>query len=82
MSEEALAAFNDAAPKAVKYTERDFARAWVTILSRAMLLSGKGFRMDSPKRRPPQGASRWRGERRADKVGMSKTARGLLSGVA
>ena len=59
-----------------------FRKAWIHILSRAMLQSGKGFRMDSPRRVPPKGASGWRGERRADKVGTTKLSRRLMTGVA
>lgn len=58
--------------------EAQFRKIWIHILSMAMLKTGKGFRMDSPKRRPPQGASRWRGERRSDKVGTTKLSRQLL----
>ena len=80
----ALEALNAAAPepKPIGNTvagmpERKFCQVWISMLSGAMLRTGKGFRMDSPNRRPPQGASRWRGERRADKVGTTKLSRAL-----
>jgi hypothetical protein len=66
--------FNEAVPSrpqgntVLGQPERLFAQAWVVILSRAMLKSGKGFRMDSPNRKPKKGASGWHGERRADKL--------------
>ena len=60
------------------YPERAFRTAWIAILSRAMLQSGRGFRVDTPKRRQPAGAAQWRGERRGDKVGTSKLERRLL----
>lgn len=66
--------FNEAVPSRPRgntvlgQPERLFSQAWITILSRAMLKSGKGFRMDSPKRTPPKGADHYRGERRADKL--------------
>lgn len=41
---------------------------WVQLLRDAMQRSGKGFRTPSMKRRPPAGASKWRGARRPDKV--------------
>lgn len=68
--------FNAAAPepKAAGNTvgghpEPQFRAAWIHMLSRAMLTTGRGFRMDSPNRKPPKGASKWRGERRPDKDG-------------
>lgn len=76
--------FNAAAPapKAAGNTvmdipEREFRMAWIAMLSQAMLRSGRGFRVDTPKRRQPKGAAMWRGARRADKVGTSKTQRAL-----
>lgn len=60
--------------------ESKFRQMWVQMLSAAMLKTGKGFRMDSPKRKPPKGASGWQGERRADKQGVfgsTKLARRL-----
>lgn len=55
-----------------------FRRGWIQLLSGAMLISGKGFRVDSPNRKPKKGVSRWHGERRADKVGTTKLSRRLL----
>jgi hypothetical protein len=46
-------------------------------LADAMLRRRKGCRLDSTRRLPPEGAARWRGERRPDKPGMSKLARRL-----
>lgn len=72
--------FNAAAPQSAPVrtiTERQFCAAWVQTLSRAMLISGKGFRLDSPNRKPRPGASRWHGERRADKPGTTKLSRQL-----
>lgn len=57
--------------------EPKFRQAWITILSQTMLRTGKGFRVDSPNRKPPAGAAQWRGERRADKPGTSKLSRRL-----
>ena len=61
-----------------QFNETEFRKIWIHILSMAMLKTGKGFRMDSPKRRQPKGASKWRGERRSDKVGTTKLSRQLL----
>jgi hypothetical protein len=41
---------------------------WVSMLWQAMAKTGKGYRRPTLQRRPPEGASRWRGERRPDKV--------------
>jgi hypothetical protein len=57
--------------------EPAFRQAWIHILSRAMLKSGKGFRVDSPNRKPRKGASQWHGERRADKTEKTKLERSL-----
>lgn len=60
--------------------ESKFRQMWITMLSGAMLKTGKGFRMDSPKRKPPKGAAQFRGERRKDKQGIfgsTKLARRL-----
>jgi hypothetical protein len=57
--------------------EEQFRQAWIALLSRAMLMTGKGFRVDTPKRRQPKGAAKFRGERRADKVGTTKLSRRL-----
>jgi hypothetical protein len=80
--------FNEAAPprKPVGNTvmgqpEALFRQAWISTLSEAMLKTGKGFRMDSPKRSPKKGAAGWRGERRADKAETSKLERRLLTAV-
>lgn len=69
-----------AAPKKID-AEKLFRQWWIQMLSAAMLKSGKGFRLDSPKRRQPAGASHWRGERRADKVGTTKAGRALMAQV-
>lgn len=61
-------------------TERQFCEMWIHLLSTAMLRSGKGFRLDSPRRQPRKGAARWYGERRADKNGSTKVSRALLAG--
>lgn len=58
--------------------ERTFCAHWVSWLWQAMAARGKGYRQDSLKNRPPKGASRWRGPRRADKVGTTKLERRLL----
>jgi hypothetical protein len=78
-----LEEFDAAAPKPKPHTlnEREFCQTWISLLSGAMLKTGKGFRMDSPRRVPPRGASQWRGERRADKVGTTKLSRRLMTGV-
>jgi hypothetical protein len=60
-------------------TERQFCQLWISTLSQAMLRSGRGFRVDTPKRRQPKGAAKWRGERRADKVGTTKLERSLMA---
>lgn len=78
---EQLKAFNAEAapqPKPKVYLEDIFNRWWVRTISAAMLKSGKGFRLDSPRRTPRPGAARWYGERRADKPGTSKLSRALL----
>lgn len=62
-------------------SERLFRQVWISTLAATMLKSGKGFRMDSPCRRQPKGAAKWRGERRADKVGTTKLERRLMTGV-
>lgn len=83
-----LEEFNAAAPKpetgntVLGQPERLFRQAWITLLSRAMVMSGKGFRLDSPNRKPSKGVSGWHGERRADKVGTTKLQRRLMTGVA
>jgi hypothetical protein len=41
------------------FPEPTFRQAWITILSQTMLRTGKGFRVDTPKRRQPAGASHW-----------------------
>lgn len=61
------------------FPEPKFRVAWISILSQAMLKSGRGFRVDSPNRKPRPGAAQWHGERRADKEGTSKLSRRLLA---
>jgi hypothetical protein len=58
-----------------------FRKFWISMLSGAMLKTGKGFRMDSPRRVPPKGAAKYRGERRSDKPGTTKLSRALLAGA-
>lgn len=55
--------------------EKTFRAYWVSMLWQAMGKTGNGYRRPSTKNRPPQGASRWRGERRIDKPGTTKTSR-------
>ena len=62
--------------------EQKFRTIWISMLSAAMLKTGRGFRVDPAKRRQPAGAAMWRGERRADKVGTTKLSRGLMAAVA
>lgn len=57
---------------------KEFAQIWIEMLWRAMSATGKGYRYWTLKNQPPEGASRWRGERRADKVGTTKLSRSLL----
>ena len=84
----ALEALNAAAPepKPIGNTvagmpERKFCQVWISMLSGAMLKTGRGFRVDPVTRRQPAGAAMWRGERRADKVGTTKLSRALMSGA-
>jgi hypothetical protein len=56
---------------------REFTARWVSMMWFAMMRTGKGYRRDTLKNRPPKGAARWRGERRADKPGTTKTERAL-----
>lgn len=60
----------------MKYTERDFCAVWVSLLWRAMAKLGRGYHRQTLKNQPPKGASRWRGERRPDKVGFYATKLG------
>jgi hypothetical protein len=62
--------------------EQTFRRIWIALLSGAMLRTGRGFRVDTPNRRPPAGAAGWCGERRADKQGTTKLSRRLLHPMA
>lgn len=59
-------------------TFKDF---WVAMLWKAMASVGRGYRRWTLKNLPPQGASRWRGERRKDKYGTTKLSRRLLMRV-
>lgn len=56
--------------------EKDFRAGWVSWLWLAMAKTGKGYRRYTTKNQPPAGASGWRGERRADKVGQFATKLG------
>lgn len=51
-------------------SEREFCRVWISKLWQAMAKTGKGYRRPSVKRDG-------KGERRADKVGTTKTSRSL-----
>lgn len=80
--------FNKAAPTprrggntVMGRSEAEFRQAWIHMLSAAMMRTGNGFRMDSPKRNAKKGASGWHGERRADKIGTTKLERRLLTGA-
>ena len=55
---------------------------WVSMLWKAMWKTGHGYPRTTTKNRPPRGASRWRGERRADKVGTTKLSRRLMGAFA
>lgn len=57
--------------------ESEFRAYWISLLWRAMAKTGNGYHRFTLKNRPPQGASRWRGERRADKIGTTKLSRAL-----
>jgi hypothetical protein len=48
---------------------------WVAVLRHAMMRTQRGFRKPTLVNRPPQGAARWRGVRRADKPGTTKLSR-------
>lgn len=54
-------------------SEREFTRLWTALLWNAMAKTGRGYRRYTLKNQPPKGASRWRGERRSDKVGDRAT---------
>lgn len=57
--------------------EPAFREIWLSKLWQAMAKTGRGYRRFTTKNQPPAGASRWRGERRADKPGTSKVSRTL-----
>lgn len=57
--------------------EPEFRKGWVAVLWQAMAKTGRGYRRHTLKNQPLAGASHWRGERRADKVGTSKIERRL-----
>lgn len=61
--------------------EPTFRRILISMLSGAMLRTGRGFRLDSPKRAPRAGAAKFYGERRPDKVGTTKLSRRLAQRV-
>jgi hypothetical protein len=58
--------------------EKEFRAVWIAMLWHAMAKTGKGYRRHTLKNRPPAGASHWRGERRADKVGTTKLSRRMV----
>lgn len=58
-------------------SESSFRAVWISKLWQAMVKTGKGYRQYTVKNRQPTGASQWRGERRADKAGTTKTSRFL-----
>lgn len=53
--------------------ERQFTAMWVSLLWNAMAKTGRGYRQHTLRNIPPPGASHWRGERRADKIGDRAT---------
>jgi hypothetical protein len=55
--------------------ESEFRARWIARLWQAMTATTKGYRRHTLKNQPPAGASRWRGERRPDKVGTTKLSR-------
>lgn len=57
--------------------EKKFREMWISKLWQAMAKLGRGYRMWTMKHQPPEGASRWRGERRKDKIGTTKLSRRL-----
>ena len=57
--------------------EAQFRGIWISKLWQAMAKTARGYRKWTVKNQPPAGASHWRGERRADKVGTSKVSRRL-----
>lgn len=57
--------------------EKGFREVWISKLWQAMAKTGRGYRRWTLKNQPPEGASRWRGERRADKAGTTKVGRFL-----
>ena len=62
--------------------ERSFREAWVALLWQAMAKTGKGYARSTLKNRPPAGASKWRGERRKDKIGTTKFERRMRQYLA
>jgi hypothetical protein len=57
--------------------EQLFRMEWISLLWRTMQKTGNGYHRPTLKNQPPAGASHWRGERRADKVGTTKLTRRL-----
>ena len=62
----------------MKISEKIFRAVWISKLWQAMAKTGNGYRRWTLKNRPPLGASRWRGERRLDKVIFAKLLRRLM----
>jgi hypothetical protein len=58
--------------------EPEFRGVWISKLWQAMAKTGKGYKRATLKNTPPAGASKWRGERRPDKVGTTKVERRLM----
>lgn len=67
--------------KTVTIPEPEFRAYWISLLWRAMSKLARGYRMHTLKNQPPKGASRWRGERRKDKLGTTKLSRRLMCRV-
>lgn len=52
-----------------------YPKAWCALLQQAMARSQRGLRQPVLVRRPPAGAAKWRGDRRADKLKTTKLSR-------
>lgn len=61
--------------------EPQFRATWVSKLWQAMAKTGEGYARPTTRNLPPRGASRWRGERRGDKIGTTKLGRRLAMKV-
>lgn len=67
----------EAANTVLNRPEQLFRLEWISMLWRAMRVTGNGYHRPTMKNKPPAGAAGWRGERRADKVGTTKLTRRL-----